>query len=69
MSVKLGTPIAEAIVTVDRLYGAMARITVMSKEHSEHVLSLLRKELETCEAHERTFIQSFIRYVTVENTD
>lgn len=60
------SPQAEAIITVDKVYGAMARVTVLPKVHSEEVIKMLRKELETCEAHERMLVHAFIRYITVE---
>lgn len=58
---------AEAIITVDCIFRATARIVMMPKGHSDHTILALKKELETCEAHERTLIQAFIRYITVEN--
>lgn len=59
---------AEAIITIDCIFRATARIVMMPKGHSDHAIAMLRKELATCEAHERTLIQAFIRYITVENT-
>jgi hypothetical protein len=44
----------------------MARVTIMPKEHAQHLINLLRKELDTSEAHERTLIQAFIRYINIE---
>lgn len=66
MNVLPGSPIAEAIVTADSVYRAMARVTIMPKEHAQHLINLLRKELDTSEAHERTLIQAFIRYINIE---